>query len=539
MRLSCVRLSPRRSIPALACALALALLPKISSPARSSGPPLDVLISATTGAEASVARAVRAVGGHISHRLSVIDGFSARIPAGAVPRLSLEPGVRWVAPNRALHTVGQYGQDSNVASAVYTDVTRASKAWGMNDTGAGINVALVDTGVYTGGDLGNRVIHAEDFTAEQDNHDNYGHGTFVAGLIAGTGANSGGAIKGMAPNAGLVSLKIAGRDGTTDVTRVLEALEWIVTFKDTYSIRVVNLSLGTDSRQSYAIDPLDFAIERVWNDGLVVVAAAGNTGPGTGVLKPGDDPLVITVGSTNDHTTTTITDDNVATFSSSGLTVDGFAKPDLVASGRSIVSSRSPGSAIDVANPTAAIGDTYAKGSGTSFSTGIVSGAAALILARNPLLNPNQVKQRLTATARTLGSNAAAGHGQLDAFGAAFSLDLTEANHWVPPAVGGGSLQASRGSFCVRYDDLSCMSDADADAYLGFDSATYFSNTWAGSQWAGSQWAGSQWAGSQWTGSQWAGSQWAGSQWAGSQWAGSQWAGSQWAGSQWAGWEGY
>ena len=508
---------------AVISALAVALLAPAAQPAGQEGPPVAVLVSAAAGAQSSVARAVLRLGGTIGRGLSVIDGFTASVPAAAIERLSVTPGVRWVTPNHSLHTLGQYGQDSGVASAVYTDVIRASKAWSQGDTGQGVNVAVVDTGVNTSGDLAGRVVHAEDFTSEQDNQDNYGHGTFVAGLIAGTGAASGGAVKGVAPDAGIVALKIAGRDGSTDLSRVLEALEWVVTFKDTYGIRVLNLSLGTDSKQSYSVDPLDFAVERVWSFGVVVVAAAGNNGPGS-VSKPGDDPFVITVGSSNDHTTTTLGDDTVATFSSSGTTVDGISKPDLVAPGRSIVSSRSPGSTVDLANPSAAIGASYAKGSGTSFSTALVSGAAALVLSRAPALNPNQVKQRLLTTTRSFSGNATAGRGALDAFGAAFSLDMREANSGGVPAAGGGSLQAARGSFCVRAADGTCMSDGDADAYLGFDRSPYFADDWAGSQWAGSQWAGSQWAGSQW---------------AGSQWAGSQWAGSQWAGSQWAGWEGY
>ena len=492
-----------------------------------------VLVSTAGQSTGSAARAVRQVGGKVEHVLSVIKGFSARVPARSVARLSSMPGISWVSPNRSLKMLAQYGQDSGVASAVYTDATRASKAWGSGVTGAGVTVALIDTGVNTSGDLGGQVVHAEDFTPEQDNQDNFGHGTFVAGMIAGSGAASGGTIMGEAPGAKLVSLKIAGRDGSTDVVKVLEALEWIVTFKDVYGIRIVNMSLGFDSHQSYTVDPLDFAVERVWNDGVVVVTAAGNGGnaPGT-ITAPGSDPFVITVGSSTDKTTVYNNDDKLSSFSSSGPTSDGFAKPDLLAPGRSVVSSRSPGSNIDTSYPDSAIGATYGKGSGTSFSTGVVSGAAALILSRTPGLNPNQVKYRLMSSARGLtgGSTPATGSGLLDAFGATMSYATTEANQGVAPATGGGSLQVTRGSSCLRSDDGTCMSDADADALTGFDEAAYFSNSWAGSQWVGSQWVGSQWVGSDWQGSQWVGSQWVGSQWVGSQWVGSQWGGSQWVG---------
>ena len=520
----------------------------VATPASALAPrthDVTVLVSAAASATHSAEQAVARLGGHIVRPLSIIDGFAARLPRTAVPGLARTPGVRWVTPDRSLHLEGQYGQDSGVASAVYTDVVRASKTWGNGVTGNGVTVAVVDTGVNTSGDLAGQVVHAEDFTSEQNNADSYGHGTFVAGLIDGTGAGSDGAVKGVAPGAKLVSIKIAGADGTTDVVKVLAALEWIVDFKDVYGIRVVNLSLGFDGSQPYQVDPLDFAVERVWNDGIVVVAAAGNGNnlPGS-ITSPGNDPRIITVGSSNDKTTVALTDDKLATFSSIGPTVDGYTKPDVLAPGRSVVSSRSPGSTIDTAYPDSAIGTSYAKGSGTSFSSAIVSGVAALVLQRAPLLNPDQVKNRIVTTTRTIGgmNNQPWWPGDVDAFGAAMSLNLLPANVGVAPAQGGGSLQALRGVYCLKYDDGSCMTDADANAAVGFDPAQYFSDTWAGSLWLGSQWllstgtgsmSGSQWAGSQWAGSQWAGSQWAGSQWAGSQWAGSQWAGAPWSSDAW------
>jgi serine protease AprX len=536
---------PLRAVATVAAAGLLAS-PAIALAPRT--PDVTVLVSEVASAGHSAEHSVTELGGTVGRQLPIIDGFVARIPRDAIATLATSPGIRWVSPDRTMHLEGQYGQDSGVASAVYSDVIRASKTWGMGDTGAGVTVAVVDTGVNTSGDLAGQVVHAEDFTPEQNNLDTYGHGTFVAGLIAGTGAGSAGAVKGVAPGAKIVSLKIAGADGTTDVTRVLEALEWIVDYKDVYGIRVVNLSLGFNSPQSYLVDPLDFAVERVWNAGVVVVAAAGNGNnvPGS-ITAPGNDPFVITVGSSNDKTTVSLTDDKLATFSSVGPTLDGYPKPEILAPGRSVVSSRSPGSTIDTGYPDSAIGTLYAKGSGTSFSSAIASGVAALVIQRTWSLSPNQVKYRMTSTTRVIGGTNTQPWwpGDVDAFGAAMSLDLSSANQGIPPSIGGGSLQSTRGSFCIKYDDGTCMTDLDADLALGFDPTQYFSDTWAGSQWLGSQWLGSQWLGSQWTGSQWTGSQWmgassdgttwAGSQWLGSQWLGSQWLGSQWLGSQWVG----
>src|SRR4051812_45093147 len=243
---------------------------------------------------------VRSVGGRVLRPLGVIDGFIATVPQVSIRMLGHAPGVRSVTLNQRLSLQAQYGQDSGVASAVYTDVVRAGKTWLAGHTGTGVTVAVVDTGVNTTGDLAGQVVRAVDFTSEGDGADRYGHGTFVAGLIAGTGSHSDGAIEGVAPDARLVSLKISGADGATDVTLVLEALEWLKDFASTYNIRVVNLSLGFASPQSYAVDPLDFAVERLWNSGITVITAAGNDGnvPGT-VLAPGNDPFVITVGSSN------------------------------------------------------------------------------------------------------------------------------------------------------------------------------------------------------------------------------------------------
>jgi len=279
------------------------------------------------------------------------------------------------------------------------------------------------------------------------------------------------------------------------------------------------------------VDPLDFAVERVWSAGIVVVTAAGNT-PGV-VTSPGNDPYVITAGASNDKTTLTLGDDKVATFSGGGLTPDLVSKPDVYAPGRSVVSSRSPGSAVDVANPSSAIGDSYGRGSGTSFSTAIVTGIAALTLARTPALTPDQVKHRITSTGRPFGLTVLP--GAVDAWGAVTSWDNTPANIGLMPATGGGSLQTLRGTACVRADDGSCLSDADADALLGFDPARYFGDTWAGSTWAGSTWVGDQWAGSTWVDSQWAGSQWMGSTWVGSTWVAGGWSGSTWVSTPWSG----
>ncbi|MDQ3943698.1 MAG: S8 family peptidase, partial [Actinomycetota bacterium] len=408
-------------------ALAMAVVASGSglSPAHATQSVVQVVVQEWNSAGTTAEDAVDTLGGQIGRKLPIVDGFAATIPTAQLASLRAAPGVKNVTLNRSVKLSGQYGENSGVASAVYTDAVRASLAWSKGYTGDGVGVALIDTGVNATGDLVGKVRHAEDFTPEQNNIDSFGHGTFVAGLIAGQGTASDGGVKGVAPGAHLISVKIAGADGSTDLLRLLAALEWVATFKDVHGIRVVNLSLGTQSDQSYRSDPLNLAVERVWNSGIAVVVAAGNQGstPG-GISKPGDDPLVITVGAADDRTTPATRDDALATFSSVGPTAaDGLAKPDLVASGKSVVSTRATGSTIDTAHPEARIGGSYFKGSGTSFSAPLVAGAAALVIDRTWSLSPNQVKHRLMSTARPLdgADPAAQGAGELDAFAATMS----------------------------------------------------------------------------------------------------------------------
>ena len=280
-----------------------------------------------------------------------------------------------------------------------------------------MTVAVIDTGIADVGDLAGRVLPVTDrvtgvttacqnLSGEDGCGDSYGHGTFIAGLIAGNGAASGGEYRGVAPGANLVSVKIAGRDGASDVSTVIAAIQWTVSFKDRYGIKVMNLSLGTDGTQSYKTDPLNYAVERAWGAGIAVVVAASNRGPAAGTIaKPGDDPWVITVGAVDDRGTPGVGDDSIPQFSSRGPTAaDGLAKPDVVAPGAHVVSLRAPGSAIDTEFPNS-IGNGYRKGSGTSMATAVVSGAVALMLQRNPAMAPDQVKYALMSTARNAASS--------------------------------------------------------------------------------------------------------------------------------------
>ena len=214
-----------------------------------------------------------------------------------------------------------------------------------------------------------------------------------------------------------------GADGTTHLGTLISGLQWAVDHQSRYGIKILNISLGFQPTQSTVLNPLDRAVEAVWNSGVAVVTSAGNAGPFNGtILSPGDDPLVITAGALDDMATAAPGDDEMTDFSSVGPTSpDGWVKPDLATSGRSVVSLAAPGSTIYNANPSALVGTANFVGSGTSFSAAITSGAAALVLADNPGLSPNQIKARLLGTTDPgpVGNPFVDGHGALDAYAAA------------------------------------------------------------------------------------------------------------------------
>jgi serine protease AprX len=375
-----------------------------------------------------------------------------------------------------------------------------------------------------------RTTPCENLSGESDCTDTYGHGTFVAGIIAGNGAASGGTWAGVAPQANILSVKVAGRDGATDVSNVLAAIQWVVSFKSKYNIRVLNLSLATDSTQSYSSDPFDYAVERAWDAGIVVVVSAGNRGPTSGTIsKPGDDPLVVTVGAVDDNGTPGVGDDALPNFTSRGPTAaDGLAKPDVVAPGTHIVSLRSVGSTIDTTYPTY-IDGAYHRGSGTSFSAAAVSGVVALMLARTPALTPDQVKYALTATARSLSGSSdpmAVGAGEVDASAAALAPPVGQANVGVIRSNGTGLISASRGHVEVQADDpQTTLVDGALTAQLIAWNPCGYTVGWNGLNWYFSTWYVTPFFAVTWSSADWPGHNWGGHNWGGGAWEGASWDG--------------
>ncbi|HVW34597.1 MAG TPA: S8 family peptidase [Acidimicrobiia bacterium] len=522
--------------------LGAGIAPAVAGPAPDAGPETHVIVQGATGTAAHAA--VTAHHGTVDQDLWIVNGVAATVPAAEVAGLAAEPGILHVTEDAGVTVQAADPSPLHAATAVYPKVVGADRLWDEGVDGDGVTVALVDTGIAQVPDLSGRIVGGVDFSGGGNNpyNDEFGHGTFVAGLIAGNGASSNGQYKGVAPRAKLVSVKIAGADGSSDVSHVLAAMQWVVSFRDTYGIRVVNLSLGTDSTQSYVLSPLNAAVERAWDSGIVVTVSSSNNGPDPGtVSKPGDDPLVVTVGALDDKGTPARADDVMAGFSGAGPTAaDGLTKPDLVAPGRSVISLRAPGSAIDSAYPGSRVGSAYFKGSGTSFSTAITSGTAALLLDREPNLTPDQVKARLlgTAGAGPAGNPNVDGHGSLDAYAAAHAGTYDSANAGVVRSLGTGSIDLDRGSLRIQIQtglisnllgllltpvyQLLFTTQLTAQN-LVFDPIQYMAADWAGSRWYDSQWAGSRWYGSRWYGSRWYGSRWYDSSWYGSRWYGIAW----------------
>jgi serine protease AprX len=373
--------------------------------------------------------------------LPVINGFGAMLQDDVAEELESRPSVRDVTLNSST-TLGDEtvsgGGRCPVADATTRATTlrpntldasplaslpllrqplqytvRADRAW-WRASGRGVGVAVVDTGIagdlpdfYTGGQ--SRVIaSAVTNPCAKNATDNVGHGTHVAGLIAGNSLNYPGLKKltgrymGVAPRANLVSVKVSDDDGDTTVLDVINGLQFVVDNKDALGIRVVNLSLSSTAAESYRTDPLDAAVEAAWFSGIVVVAAAGNDGdaPGAVSYAPGNDPFVITAGALDDRGSTRLDDDVLAPWSSRGMTQDGIQKPEVLAPGNRLVAALAPKSDFERLCRRCVVGRNYFRLSGTSMSSAVVSGVAALVIQANPGMTPNQVKGAILSTRR-------------------------------------------------------------------------------------------------------------------------------------------
>ncbi len=368
------------------------------------------------GVSERTARAlVRSHHGRVTARLEAINGFALRLPARQAAALRRDRHVLNVTLNARVHTTGV---DGGTLATTYPKSIGADALWAAGITGKGVGVAVIDSGIsgdmpdFMNADGSSRIAaNVIAHPGATRPGDDVGHGTHVAGILAGNSFNRAagdperGAYVGIAPDASVIAVKTADDAGDSTVLDVITALQFVLEHKDDLNIRVVNLSVSSDTPGSYLDDPLDAAVEFAWHSGIVVVAAAGNLGESAGAVDyaPGNDPYAITVGASDEAGTADPGDDVTAAFSSRGITQDGYAKPELLAPGAHIVAPMAMGSAFQRLCPDCVVGGQYMRIGGTSMAAPVVAGAAALLLQARPDLNPDEVKALLTAntSART------------------------------------------------------------------------------------------------------------------------------------------
>jgi serine protease AprX len=378
---------------------------------------------------------VRSHGGTVRHELKTANAVAAEVPASRLDELARDPDVARIAFDAPM--AAQATSDPLSASkllTLYPSILGAPSAWSYSPRvrGTGIGVAVLDSGIntsatdffgtefmYRGGEAPAgvpRVVKSVAIAQENAGspQDDYGHGTWVAGILAGRGWNSlytasdDNQYVGIAPDANLINIKVSDRNGMAQTSDVIAGLEWVIENKDAYNIKVANLSLVSATAESYTTSVLDAAVELAWFQGITVVVSAGNAGPNTMQYPPANDPFVIVVGATDDKGTLATSDDQVAPFSSYGTTQDGFAKPDVVAPGRHIVGTlASTSSPLAQAFPNNVVGKSYIRLSGTSAAAPMVSGVVADLAQTAKLLNvaltPDQYKWLLQRTAQAVG----------------------------------------------------------------------------------------------------------------------------------------
>jgi serine protease AprX len=395
--------------------------------------------------------------------------------------------------------------------------------------GQGIDVALIDSGVtpVVGLDQPGKILYGPDLSNEGGlknlaNLDTFGHGTHMAGIIAG---DDGDQVTGLAPESRIVSVKVAGATGETNVAQVIAAIDWVIEHKNDngLNIRVLNLSLGLDGVKTSQGDPLSAAAERAWNAGIVVVAAVGNRGNDHGGIdSPALSPYVLAVGGMESYESQG-TQDSIASWSSGG---NDIRTPDVVAAGRSILSFRVPGSMLDQTYPTAIVGERYFVGSGTSQSAAVVSGFAAAMLSGNPALTSDQIKFLFMRSANDLVPGR-----------------ILDGNGRINPTLAGRYLFALRRQHVQNFplaipqlgtDAISVPSGASWSGGT-WNGASWSGGTWNGASWSGASWSGASWSGGVWHGASWSGASWSGASWSGASWSGASWSGASWSGASWSG----
>jgi serine protease AprX len=393
------------------------------------------------GAETSfLSTLVSGLGGQVSREFPIINAISATLTPSQAELVSKFENIE-IQDDHSVQTMGKkFAINNNISVQTGADILHK-----RGFTGQGVAVAVIDSGSIMGGNHGKNLlensfgnkrnkikynaIEDREFTGNNDDYN--GHGTHVTGIIASSLKSEDGHFNGIAPDVDLVSIKAFDENGASTYSIVLEALNWLYDNHDMYNVRVLNLSLGATVRSNYWDDPINQAVMKLWDAGIVVVTSAGNTGSkGMGsITVPGNTPYVITVGAATDNGSPyDFSDDRIASFSSIGPTFEGFVKPEVLAWGGSLESKVRTSFSDTIKVKKSEKGEHYAVISGTSQASAVVSGIAALILQRNGHLSPDDVKCRIIASAQTANngdmitySPFEQGHGLANAYAAVYS----------------------------------------------------------------------------------------------------------------------
>ena len=362
---------------------------------------VTVLVSKTSSSVSS-STVAKTVPASVLQDFPSINSFVLQISQQAALNLAKAAGVRYVTPVSKVHLTSI---DASHLKTTYEGTLGTPNEWNgaapLGATGQGVTVAVLDTGVNPAlTDVSTNLVCT--MVKSSSCNDGHGHGTHVIGIVKGRDVL--GRYIGVAPDAQVISIKVADDTGQATNQDVINGLQWVYNNRQTYNIRVVNLSLGGSAAESYASSAIDAYIEQLWLSGVVVVVAAGNYGTNSDATwyAPANDPYAISVGALDDNQTTTTTDDSLASFSSRGLTQDGFAKPEIVAPGRKITSTLAGlTSYLGKTYPDRIVDTNYITMSGTSMAAPVVTGTVALLLQQFPNLTPNQVKWLLQNTEQT------------------------------------------------------------------------------------------------------------------------------------------
>jgi serine protease AprX len=488
--------------PAAASAAAYVPPPLLEHAERSPGAKLQVIVVAAPGVPTAKLKneTFKHKGkplGEVRGEFKVIPALAVELTGSQLLALAENANVASITPDGELVDAGAGG----VPNPVWREAMDIST---LNAATARLRVpaiAIVDSGVQDGHPAFGRRISVKtnlsSLKTSDPGGDELGHGTLVAGVAAGAGKEPG-----VSPTSKIVSLRVLSRDGRSFASDVIAAADWLHRNARSEGVRVANFSIMSTNPDLGLFDPINLAVEQLWRQGIVVVAAAGNYGPGDMLYAPASSPFVITVGATDTNGTVATDDDVNAPWSGYGYTGEGFAKPELAAPGRYLVGPLAKRSALESMFPDRLVGKDSIWMSGTSFAAPVVSGVAAQILARHPDWTPDQVKGALMATARPLplADPNSVGVGTIDPVGAIMLSVAPDGNAHLAP-------------FATRERDT-LVFDRDAWAEAAVADPSWAEASWATASWAKASWAKASWAKASWAKASWAKASWAKASWA-------------------------